>query len=388
MFFAKKNHLLILSVISFSMVGFAKADDYCLKVTNISGGECHTMVLTENSTVFACGDNYFRQLGIGPYGDQWSLTQTLDGQMWTFTDYLEDIIAIDAGWKHSLALDDDPCSSFVWSWGNDGRGQLGNGYGVSSRSTPIRVRAGEQSATDPNDPLVNIIAISAGRSGEYSLAVSDPCGFVWAWGYNNCGQLGNNENNTEEHYPVQVHGVNNSGFLMDIISVSAGEEHSMALEATDPCDPDLVGNVFCWGDNFRGKLGINSTQSSKYPKQVLKGQQDSSSNYLENIVIISAGWDHCMGLEKIDPCDPCCNGRVYTWGLNGIHPWSLSKGGRLGDGTEINRYTPVRVKSGQQDPFHADTFLQNIVSISAGEGHCMALDINGNVWTWGANGYG
>jgi alpha-tubulin suppressor-like RCC1 family protein len=50
--------------------------------------------------------------------------------------------------------------------------------------------------------------------------------------------------------------------------------------------------------------------------------------------------------------------------------------------------TPVKVLSGEQDPCDPNSFLKDIVAVSAGDCHSMALDKNGNVWTWGDNEYG
>jgi len=69
----------------------------------VSGGEDHTLVLTENQVVWACGSNYWSQLGIGNNVDQWTLIQVEGGTM--NTPHLQDINNIAAGWMHSLALD-------------------------------------------------------------------------------------------------------------------------------------------------------------------------------------------------------------------------------------------------------------------------------------------
>jgi hypothetical protein len=128
--------------------------------------------------------------------------------------------------------------------------------------------------------------------------------------------------------------------------------------------------------------------------RVLKGQQDTSiSDYLENIVAIKAGWDHCVALEDYYPFDPNCKGRVYTWGRNIPVPapdWTPSQnGGQLGNGNNTtNENSPVCVLSGQQNPDNPDSYLKGIVAIGAGDVHSMALDVNGFVYAWGSNYFG
>jgi alpha-tubulin suppressor-like RCC1 family protein len=109
------------------------------------------------------------------------------------TPRLQDINDVDAGWKHSLALD---VNGFVWSWGWNTEGQLGDNQTKYPYSeAPVQVLRGEQAPEDPDNPdpnLTRIIAISAGRSGQHSLAV-DANGYGYGWGYNEYGQCGNGE---------------------------------------------------------------------------------------------------------------------------------------------------------------------------------------------------
>ena len=62
------------------------------------------------------------------------------------------------------------------------------------------------------------------------------------------------------------------------------------------------------------------------------------------------------------------DGKVFTWGDNTY--------GQLGNGTVKTSDEPVEV-----------TFPEGtiITQIAAGENHNVALDSNGNVWTWGRN---
>lgn len=395
---------------------------------DISGGEDHTLVLTINRFAWACGDNTYDQLGLGDQGPNYekrlSRVRGPDG-----IGYLEDVNDLDAGWKHSLALErydpgDPNYKGYVWAWGDNWWGELGNNS-IDPCASPIRVLRGAQAPADTGNPdpnLARIVDISAGRSGEHSLAV-DANGFVYAWGRNQEGQCGVGLSGTgfKELDPNHVLRGEQpfdpnrpSVYLNRIISVSAGEWHSMALEAYDPDedDPNLQGRVYTWGDNGigyyrtgRGVLGNGSdVLESTTPVIVLSGQQDPDhpNDPLKRIVAVSAGWDHSMALEKYeeydsylhltDPCytwpDPNHRGRVYTWGNNG--DGYDSGGGRLGNGRdEDSNSTPVLVIRGEQpadDP--NDPYLSHIVAVSAGEGHSMALDVNGYVFCWGDNGHG
>ncbi len=390
-----KRILILVSLVILAINISATADwKEDARAIDISGGENHTLVLTQNKWPWACGSNVSYQLGIGDdANDQWTLVRVHGPND---VNFLENINDIDAGWTHSLALD---VNGFVWAWGRNVEGQLGDNQKSSTQqsATPVQVHDGGMNT--PSGYLENIIVISAGRSGLHSLAV-DANNFVWAWGYNYNGQLGNGESGiwTNKPAPVKVRGGEmGTTFLENIIAVSAGENQSMAL--------DVNGFVWTWGSNHwpadygdypggTGKLGNGLTEDTNTPVQVLKGQQQSSSDYLENIVAVNAGWDHCMALEKYDPClpwepnyDPNYGlGYVYTWGNNG--QCYDSDGGRLGNGTMTNSNTPVFVLSGQQDPNNPDSYLKGIIAVSAGEGHSLALDLNGTVWAWGDNKYG
>ncbi len=110
------------------------------KAIDISGGEDHTLVLTKNKSVWACGPNgkpgyWYGVLGTGSSDTtlvQKTLVRVWDGDMNSTSDYLEDINDLDAGWKHSLALEsydpNDPnYNGYVWAWGWNSESQLGVG---------------------------------------------------------------------------------------------------------------------------------------------------------------------------------------------------------------------------------------------------------------------
>jgi len=154
----------LLFVFVFTQILFADWKDNA-EVIKISGGEKHTLVLTEDNYVWACGPNgeigiYYGVLGIGsssPTLVKKTLTHVHDGDMNTPSDFLENITGISGGWKHSLAVDSN---SGVWSWGWNYQGQLGDGT-YTTRTEPVQVHG-------PNNVglLQHIVAVAAGKSGK------------------------------------------------------------------------------------------------------------------------------------------------------------------------------------------------------------------------------
>jgi alpha-tubulin suppressor-like RCC1 family protein len=107
---------------------------------------------------------------------------------------------VDAGWKHSLALEgydpNDPnYTGYVWAWGtNRGYafgeyffGILGTGseYWNLQQKTLVSVHDGAMDTE--SDRLENINEIAAGWMHSLALDVNDS---VWSWGWNAKGQLG------------------------------------------------------------------------------------------------------------------------------------------------------------------------------------------------------
>jgi len=301
-------YYLMISAIFLSRLIEKDANSMCLRSKNVSGGEDHTMVLTENGLIFTCGLDsvygfYSGALGIGTFSGSYkdTLFQVLDGTMQTDSGYLENIAGIAAGWTHSLARDED---GFVWAWGGNLNGQLGDNQDSGNYSNePVQVLSGEQNPTsDPNDPLYieflqDIVNLAAGRSGKHSLAV-DKYGLTWSWGINTYGQLGCGDTVTR-YVPVAVYSgeqnpTQEPNQLSHIIQVSAGAYHSMALE-----DPNQGAGVYTFGCNYSGfgggLLGVGKDVYELFqvtkPVKVLSGVQSEEPNRnLQNIVSISAGW--------------------------------------------------------------------------------------------------
>ncbi len=161
----------------------------------------------------------------------------------------EKIIQVSLGAYHTVVLTD---KGRVFNWGYNFWGNLGiNDASVFSTEIPREL-------TFPLVGSEKIIQISAG--GNNSAALTDT-GRVFTWGINYTGQLGIGTTNTsvpQQSVPGEV--TNWPSKTGTIIQVCIGGSHSSAL--TDQ------GEVYTWGNNDRGQLGIGSTLNQSSPKKV------------------------------------------------------------------------------------------------------------------------
>lgn len=196
------------------------------------------------------------------------------------------------------------------------------------RATPGRA--------DAETPRPTAAAIDAG--GAHACVITNRGG-VACWGANDEGQLGDGTK-TYRRSPVMV-----VGLSADVVAIATGYAHTCALTAG--------GRVKCWGRNSNGGLGNGSTTGSTTPVDVT-GLQGG-------VVAISAGMLHSCAVLQ--------DGGVRCWGGNAE--------GALGDGTAIDRTTPV--------PVHGAPAAQAVV---AGGGVSCLLSRDGGVQCWGANSAG
>ena len=71
---------------------------------------------------------------------------------------------------------------------------------------------------------------------------------------------------------------------------------------------------------------------------------------------IAAGAEHSLGIKS--------DGSLWAWGANGV--------GQLGDGTTVDRISPVPIVAG-------------VTALAAGAFHSLALKTDGTLWAWGEN---
>lgn len=323
----------------------------------ISCGGAHTLFLTETGRVYATGLNDFGQLGV------------LDHNAYTHeplevTALPNQIIHISAGYHHSSAVTVD---GELYMWGNNSSGQLGLGKRAAKRvPTPSRIDC-------LNDVQIKMVALGS----EHSIAVTEE-GETLSWGAGASGRLGHGHHSSllgilsssSEFTPRLIKSLEGH----KVKTVAAGLLHSACIDengsvftfgersfdklgfgkVNDATSPSMVGKLpnceeiacggyhtcvttsggelYTWGSNENGCLGIGCTEVIREPERV----EGPFLNF--SVSTISCGWKHTAAIS---------GGKVFTWGWGGSHgTFSVdghSSGGQLGHGTDMDYYEPMVV---------------------------------------------
>lgn len=214
----------------------------------------------------------------------------------------EAITMADAGWRHSVVLDED---GTLRAWGEGRVGQLGNGQ-FETFDEPVAVVG-----PDGEGRLDGIVWVAAGKF--HNLALRED-GTVWAWGMNNFGQLGNGEWGLDaaSAVPVQVLGLDGEGHLEGVTQVAAGWEHSVALLED--------GTVVAWGSRCHAQLGDGMRDSNSWSVHPVRVNGPYGEDALSGVTSISCGAHHTIAVLE--------DGNAVAWGSN--HEGQLGRG-HLGD---------------------------------------------------------
>lgn len=234
------------------------------------------------------------------------------------------LLEVAVGTGHLCAL---RSTRSLWCWGSNDLGELGNG----------------QTSADPtSEPQ---LVSGAGPWTSTSVGVSHSCGTkqdgsVWCWGDNVSGQLATAlVDSSPEPRPIELP-------ANDITRVTsgAGAQHSCALSEQ--------GSLWCWGNNFFGQVGNDSTDDPAAP--ALIGEADV--------------W-HSVAVGSLHTCAIKKDGTLWCWGANFL--------GQLGDGSFTDRLLPTPV---------APDKTWSVVAASLA--NTCAIESGGALWCWGFNDSG
>ncbi|MDQ7083525.1 MAG: hypothetical protein Q9M36_00685 [Sulfurovum sp.] len=136
----------------------------------VSAGNAHTLAIKSDGTLWTWGWNV-KWNGAGRLGDRRTINTLSPIQVGTAKTWK----TVSAGNEHTLAIKSD---GTLWTWGYLGHGRLGV-VDETRRNKTSLIQVGSDS---------DWITVSGGYA--QTLAIKSD-GTLWAWGYNNYGQLGN-----------------------------------------------------------------------------------------------------------------------------------------------------------------------------------------------------
>jgi alpha-tubulin suppressor-like RCC1 family protein len=344
---------------------------YPTDVVAISAGSWYSLAVTSDGSVYAWGRNLYGQLGTG---------DTRNSSMPLLLEGLPPVVAVSAGAHHALALTSDGA---VYAWGRNTEFQIGN-----YESESILDLDGTVLGTRVLTPVLvcpsGAVAVAAG--GGFSMYLTRS-GTVMAWGDNRSGQLGDGTRISHAK-PALVEGVE------DVVAISAGSDHGLAIMETELADGSTSRNVYGWGSDSAGQLGQGRIPSSDayamHPVRIdLTGDTapendqasliaagagvsiiiqpfvDRTGSRKSKVLVLGSNMDGALGLGsvKASPLPRALTAESNGWtgstflpfeavATSGAHTLLLgikgqlggmgrNESGQLGDGTVIDQNVPV-----------------------------------------------
>lgn len=283
--------------------------------SKISVGKTHTCGLSTTGEVKCWGDNAY-----GKLGNNTTITSSAP-------------VSVATGYSNIFAGGDITCgikAGDVYCWGNNAStGAMGNGTTTGTVLVPTLSFNGTYDFIDLAVGVSHVCAVDTNQD-------------LYCWGSNSSGQLGDNST-TVRPSPVLI---GNGYVKVKTQSTNYIGYHTCGLKDT--------GAIFCWGKNYTGQLGDNSTVDRLVPTAVFGAYTFSD---------LSVGTLHTCGLLT--------SGGVMCWGSN-IYNWNPVGG--LGNGDLTGTF-----KSQPQTVVDSDSYTQ----ISSGWNATCGITTSNKLKCWG-----
>lgn len=320
--------------------------------SRVALGVCHSLALTRGR-IWSWGG--FLYTGHGEDDDIETARELDDEELKNHS-----IVEIAAGRFHTLALSS---TGEVFSWGAGSLGRLGLGNSIADdlktgdQPTPMQIfvagnpllgwqkresKAQEKRGFVGEHAQLQLIACG----GMHSAAVEKD-GSCWLWGHGEYGQNASAE--LEDIWkPSLLSAVDPiSRMKIKVMSVALGMEHCLMISTNL--------ELFSWGRNHRGQLGLGTTTDTCEPTFVAALAKASS---------VAAGEDHSAGITP--------GGEVYTWGN--------AECGKLGHGSSM-------IRSAMSFPKQINMETR-VKKVNCGPLHTALIGNNGELLTFGAGWFG
>ncbi|MBI2896969.1 MAG: hypothetical protein HYY06_25655 [Deltaproteobacteria bacterium] len=227
---------------------------------SVAAGEGHTCALGADRALFCWGDNSSGQLGLGSSAPPPSPLERVD-RSWN---------EVSAGRDHTCGIAAD---GQLFCWGANFYGQLGLGVWGSPSV--------QMAPTDPTGSAQSSwSSVSAGHSHTCAIKAN---GNLLCWGRNDDGRVGTTEGQIVAENAVRVP---SPAVILEAgpwKMVSAGSQHTCATRED--------GALMCWGDDEDGQLGIGGADADPH---VAPARVGSSADWER----VAAGLDHTCAANR------------------------------------------------------------------------------------------
>lgn len=327
--------------------------DILFKKVEASTGEGYTLAIDETGNLYTWGANTYGQLGNGSFESKKVPTKIEEGK--TFE-------KIDAGYNTSFAID---TNKNLWSFGANGNGELGDGT--------------QELTNTPKQVLTNVTEIAASWNHTIMLAED---GSLKACGANENGELGSGDvqacltpkiiaKKESANYKVQHY---KQKLTLDGYDLVETENKEGAKESYAVAEPKTY-EGFTVKSATSGRIRENGTTILK----VYYDRNQESITFETNGGFINSGkiTSYVVGEETTLPTDV---GRV---GYNFLGWYTNPE--FTGEPVTKIASTEVGAKT-YYAKWQNDYKKLKFKKVAAGNFHSLAIDLEGNLWGWGKNG--
>ncbi len=313
-------------------------------IKEISAGGFHSLALTINGDVYGWGNNTDGQIGIIKSEEILDEAQNILGLRAINPQLILSgkVVSVSSGGFHSLALMED---GSVFAWGDNTYGQLGDGT-TQSRNIPkktqilnsvVKISAGyhhsfaitklQKSKLDTSSESKPVV-----ESGSLVQIDNDDLYYrsLYTWGSDSSGQLGLGVIPDGDGFISVPRRVNISGEVNpenDNVQIAVAGFFTSFATIKDVSSKSQRDNLYVWGNNAYGQLGIGALPSRNIPLKLAGTSNGWSGDSFLPFQSISAGGYHTVLLSV--------KGFLGTMGR--------ADKGQLGNTSTINADIPVGI---------------------------------------------
>lgn len=285
--------------------------------TDVSAGKYFALAKKANGDLYGWGANDYGQLGLGHNTNVFAPTLIQ-----------QNVAAFSAGYLTTTIVKAD---GTLWGTGNNG---YWGGLGVGNTTATYNTFQQESSKA------TNWASTTATYYNSFGIKTD---GTLWVAGTNVEGQTGlGTPSSIGNNYTVNF---TKLGTDSNWKAVAGGTYHTIALKTN--------GELWTWGHNNNGRLGIGTTGGIQYTPQQISGTDWSA---------VGATNEASSALKE--------DGTLWTWGYNQF--------GKLGIGTTTDVNKPTKV--GTENNWTS-------ISVRSGENSSAGIKSDTTLFSWGYDGY-